>query len=622
MALDVELAQIRDFLAQHPPFDDLPGAVLEALPQELSVEYFRRGTEVIGRGRANHHLYVLRSGAVDIRDADDVLVDRGEAGTCFGSITLVLGNPSTFSVTAIEDSLALVVPAEVFYRLGREHPAFAQYFDEQRASRMRGAVDAQQTSLSGGAVLKTRVRDLVRREPVTVRADVSIAGAARSMAEHGVSCLLVVEADELVGILTDRDLRTRVLAAGLDPSTAVADVMTAGPVTTGVDALAFEVLLEMVGRNIHHLPVLEQGRPVGVVTTTDLLRLERADPVVLVGDIRRQRDVEGLAVVSAQVAAVVEGLVAQDASAEDIGRVVTAIGDAFERRLLDLAQEQLGRPPVPYCWVVLGSRARQEQALAADQDHALVLDDRATPDDDAYFAAMARFVVDGLTACGYPPCTGEVMATNSRWRQPLAAWRRQFTDWFDAPTSEAVLNASIFLDLRPVHGEHALADQLVAHIRQRAPGARAFLGHLAKQAVANEPPIGFFRGFVLRRAGEHKDTLDIKRGGIHAVVEVARVLALTCGSSEVGTQARIAAAASAGLLGRESAADLRDAFEFISYVRLRHQAAAVRAGLPADNHLAPDELSSFEKRHLREAFGIVRSAQGVLAHTHQTHVIS
>jgi CBS domain-containing protein len=622
MPLDVELSEIRDFLAEHAPFESLPPEELDTLPSQLRMEYFRRGTSILAKGRENHHLYCLRTGAVDIFDESGTLVERGEAGTCFGSISLLGANPSTFVVTTIEDTLALVMSAETFFRLRREYPDFEHFFDEQRAHRMRGAVNYQQLSQSGTAILKTQARELLGRELITTSIDSSIRKAAEAMSRGNESALLVMEGDHVVGIVTDRDLRSRVLAAGLDPERQVTDIMTRYPVTGGTDMLAFEILLEMVARNIHHLPILDGGRPVGIVTTTDIMRIEQANPVYFVGDISRQRDVEGIAKVAGRLGSVVESLVSQDASADDIGRIVTAIGDAVERRLLGLAEEQLGPPPVPYCWVSLGSRARLEQALASDQDNALILSDDVAPEHAAYFEALARVVTDGLVECGYPPCPGEVMATNPRWRQPLAGWRGEFRTWMNHPVPDAILRASIFFDMRPVHGDAHLFAALQEQILADAPAAKRFHAHLVKRAVEKEPPLGFFRGLVVEKFGEHKDHLDIKRGGIGAVVELARVLALSIASPEVNTQSRILAAVSAGALSEDRGENLRDAFEFISYVRLNHQAAQVRAGQYPDNFVAPDDLSSFDKRHLRAAFGIVRSAQAAVAHTYPLNYIS
>ena len=550
-------------------------------------------------------------------------MERGETGTSFGSYTLVQGNPANFEVVALEDTLCLVMDAGTFHDLAAAYPIIGNYFDIQRTSRMRGAVASLHVTSSGGAILKTKVTDIITRPAVSVEASESIRAAASVMSERRVSCLLVMDEGKLVGIVTDRDLRNRVVAAGVDTSLPVSQVMSADPATGSADALAFQILMEMTSRNIHHLPILGcDGTPEGVVTTTDLMRLEQTNPIYLVGDITQATDVAAVAEVSKRLAPVVELLVTQDASAEDIGRIVTAVGDAVERRLLGLAEEHLGPPPVPYCWVSLGSRARQEQARAADQDNALILDNDVQPEHAAYFEALATFVCDALVECGYPRCPGDVMATNPRWRVPLSQWRAEFTTWLTEPVPDAILRASIFFDMRPVYGDPRLFQKLRKHFLKQAPAARLFLAHLTKRATENEPPLGFFRGFVLEKHGANRATLDIKRGGVGAIVEIARVLALSVGSRAVNTQTRIAAAVDSGALSAERGQDLHDAFEFISYVRLRHQAAQVRADRETDNFVAPDDLSSFEKRHLREAFAIVRSAQSSLSHRYPSTYVS
>lgn len=628
---DVELTEVRDFLARHEPFASLPAPELDRLPRRLSIQYFRRGSRLLSCGQASDRLYILRSGAADVHDADGTFVDRGEAGACFGSTPLVTRRPSGFDVTAIEDSLALTMPADVFRQLAADHEPFAAFFDAQRRHRMQGAVAVLQQSVSGGAVLRTSVRELLRREPIIVSEGVAIRDAARLMADRGVSSLLVVDGERLVGILTDRDLRARVVAAGVEPTELVAAVMTPGPVTTSLDSLAFEVMLTMVGRGIHHLPVVDAaGRPLGMVTTTDIVRLEQANPVYLTGEIAKQTSVEAVAAAAARLPSIVSVLVAQDASADDIGRIVTAVGDSIERRLIALAHDRLGPAPVGYAWITLGSRARLEQALAGDQDHALILapealdpaTGRVPPHVEEWFAGFAAEVAAGLERCGYPRCIGDVMATNPRWRQPLPAWQRQFTTWLTEPTPDAVLRASIFFDLRHVAGDAELTATLHAHVLALSPDSHNFLAHLAAAAVRNAPPLGFFRGLVLEKAGEHADQLEIKRGGIGSVVELARVHALALGSAAVNTRARIEAASQAGVIGPDRAADLRDAFEFVSYVRLRHQAHQVREGLPPDNYVRPDDLSGFDKRHLREAFGIIRDAQSTLGQRYSTAFVS
>jgi CBS domain-containing protein len=615
---DAEIPEVTDFLAEHAPFAAVPRTELERLARRLTIRYARRGTRPMTVGRANDEVFVVRSGAVQITDDNGTLVSRGGEGATFGT-TALDGQPSRFDVEAIEDCLLLVLSATVFRELAAAHPVVGDYFSQQRAERLRHALQTMPHAERDSAVLQTRLRDLLRRDPITTTGDATIREAAQLMAREQVSSLLVVDGARLVGIVTDRDLRTRVLAAGLDTSHPVSTVMTTHPVTAGPDDIAMELILEMTSRNIHHVPVVDldhAATPLGMLTSTDLMRLERANPIHLVGDIAKADDLDTLIGLSQRLPRIIDQLVHEDATADGIGRIVTAVGDAIEQRLIHLAERALGPSPAAYAWVVLGSQARLEQGPGSDQDNALVLSDDTTTADAPWFEALATFVVEGLVACGYPRCPGDIMATNPRWRQPLREWKRTFARWIDEPVPDAILRSAIFFDLRTVHGDDSLVAGLQEQIRLSAPHSGRFLAHLARNAAANEPPLGFFRGFVLERAGEHKDTLDLKRGGFHAVVEVARVHALSRGLPQVSTLSRIAAAAGAGGLSSETAADLHDAFEFIRYVRLLHQAKQIRSGEAPDNFVAPGELSSFEKRHLRDAFQIVRSAQQTLLQSH------
>lgn len=615
--MDVELAEVRDFLAAQEPFEALPQQVLDRLPRECAVRYARRGSVVLRQGGSSGEMYVVRSGAVDITGEGGDLVERAGPGVSFGMSHLLEAGPSRYEFLAIEDTLLLVVPGPVFLRLCREHPDFGVFFTAAHHDRLRRAVDRLQRSMRGGAVLKTSVGDLLRREPVTTTRDATIREAARVMSEEAVSSLLVMDGPRLVGILTDRDLRRRVVAAGVDPGAPVETVMTPDPHTAGEREVAFEALMRMLDRNIHHLPVTSvDGQVRGLVTSTDLARLERANAVHLAGDIARQSDLAGLVTLARRIPVVLEQLVAEDATADDMGRVVTSLGDALGRRLLALAEAELGPPPVPYAWVVLGSQARREQGLGSDQDSAIVVSDeldQAGPEAAAWFGALAERVTEGLLACGYPTCPGDVMASNPQWRMSLTGWQHQFTRWARAPQPEAVLNAAIFYDMRALHGDERLVDRLRDTALSQAAGSQLLQGYLAKQALAQRPPLGFFRGFAVAKGGDHRDRVDFKAGGVGTITQLARVHALANRVPLLNTRSRLAAVAEAGGLAASSAEELADAWEFLAYLRLRHQAQQVREGLPPDNWVRPADLSGFEQRHLRDAFQVVRAAQQGLA---------
>lgn len=610
-AMDVELAEIRDFLAGHAPFDRLPGEVVARLPRRCTMRYARRGSVVLDVGDHGDGLYVVRSGAVEVRDDTGDLVDRVGTGEAFGMSSLLEHRPTRYRCTAVEDTLLLVLGPDAFAELYAAHPDFATFYAATHHARLSRAISNLQRATSGSTVLGTRVSNLVTREPVTTTPTATVADAAATMSAAGVSSILVVDGGTLRGIVTDRDLRNRVLATGLAPDNPVRSVMTSEPITLPSDALAFEALLEMVSRDIHHLPVVDEGgRPVGLVTTTDLVRLEHANPVYLAAAIGAHATLPEVVAEARGVPAALAQLVERDVTAADISRVATALGDAVRRRVVDLVEQELGPPPVPYSWVVLGSAAREEEGFAADQDHAIVLAADVDGAADAWFAELAERVTSVLEQCGWPRCPGDMMATNPRWRLSVEAWRRQFADWSREPQPDAVLHTATFHDMRHLAGDRRLAEQV--HLSSVSLASARLLGHLSRQALAMRPPLGFFRGLVLERHGEHRDTLDIKRP-ISAVVQLARIHALRAGSPALSTRRRLTAAAEAGMIGHDLAAELRDALELMSYVRLHHQAAQARNGEPPDNNVAPADLTQRQRRHLRDAFEIVRSAQHSLS---------
>lgn len=620
--MNVELVEIRDFLAQHHPFDELPERTLNDLPSRLLGRYYRRGTALVELGAHNEYLYILRSGAVDIIDGHGSLTDRAGVGDSFGLSSVMTGGESRYTLMAREDSLCLLMPADVFNHLMGSSAPFRQFYLEQQAGRMRSAVESVRVDEAGSAILRTRVRDIIRKAPITVGPEGSIRDAARLMTEKRISALLVTRDERLVGIVTDRDMRAKVVADGMDPTLPVEQLMTPNPLTVDPDALAFEVLVQMTERKFHHLPVVEEDKLLGMITAGDLMRLEEANPSFLVGEIERQTTVDGLVAASQKLGGVVTTAVRQDATADDVARVITATTDALTRKLIQLAEAEIGAAPVPYCWLALGSQGRLESGLQSDQDSAIIVADTTTDEQLAWFGELAERVVAGLEQCGYVRCPGDMMASNPQWRVRLRTWGGYFAQWMNAPEPEALLNAQTFFDMRPVHGDRTLFDALHKAVLSRAPQSTRFLAYLAKQAQRFEPPLGFFRDFVLEDSGEHRNTLDLKAGGVAPIVQIARIFALAKGAPQLNTNDRLRGAVTHQALSEEKARDLMDAFEFINYVRLQHQVRQLANGETPDNHVPPSMLSQFERRHLREAFAIIRSMQKALAYVHRTDITS
>lgn len=612
--MDIELLEIRDFLAAHHPFDQITMEDLSLLPGMLQVRYFRRDAKIPDSGSLNNKLYLVRSGAVEIHGEDDELMARLGEGDVFGYRTSHLENNDAFHGTAIEDTLVYQMLTSDVDDLCKKHRQLAYFFEPISGDRMREPLHSADAESSNQMnLMTTQIGDMLTRAPVSIQPTASIQETAKMMTDEGVSSILITDIDALCGIVTDRDLRRRVVSKGLDLSHPITRIMTPNPQTLDAGGFAFEAMLHMARSNIHHLPILRDNKVAGMLTDTDFAQRQTTSAVYLVGAIYKQRAVEGLKEICSKTPQLLLNLAAADATANSVGHVITAVVDALTSRLLQLAEEKLGSPPVPYAWVAAGSQARSEQTGKSDQDNCLILDDSYDAGKHGkYFKALAQFVCDGLNECGYIYCPGEMMAVTDQWRQPLTTWREYFSKWIGQPEPKALMLACVFFDLRCIHGEKDLFRELRKHVLDKTRGNQIFLAFMAGNALTHKPPMGFFRNFVLINGGEHDHTFDLKHTGIVPIVDLARVYALAAGSEAINTQDRLEVVASGGEVSESGAHDLRDALEFISFLRIEHQARLIRAGEPPNNYMSPDDLSHFERNHLKGAFSVVRTMQNVL----------
>lgn len=619
-ASSFERQSIRDFLAATQPFSRLPAEALDTLAAAVVVSQAAADTSVLKPGQAVNSLYLVRSGRIQLCGPGGKVWAERISGQTFGLRALLSDGFAMFRATALGDTILYLLPASVFTRLKLEYREIDRFFTPVGgASQSIGHADDRLSTEYQSNLIALRVRDLMSADPVTVGADRPIREAAQLMREHKISCLPVTSAGgDLVGIITNVDLRDRVVAEGVPAESPVEAVMSREPLTLPAERLAYDALLAMQHRTVRHLPVTEHGRLVGVITNTDTLRRQISNPDYLSGIILRRPTVASLAEVVAQIPQLLVVLVETGASAHKIGLTITTIADVTTYRLLQLAEDRLGPPPVPYVWLASGSQARQEQAGVSDQDNCIIIDDGFDASAHGrYFRELARFVCDGLDACGYIYCPGEMMALTAKWRQPLAQWKRYFNTWIDEPEPEARMLASVMFDLRPIRGETRLFDELQRQTREKAKANSVFVAHMAGNALTHTPPLGALRQFVLIRGGDHAHMLDLKMQGTVPIIDIARIHALRAGVASANTRDRLIEAHKAGAVSAEGMHDLIDAFEFLSIVRLKHQSRQIKQGQKPDNFLSPKELSRIERQHLREAFLIVRSMQTNLASAYQ-----
>lgn len=611
--MNVELIEIRDFLADYPPFSLLDPATLDALPRQMAVRYLRRGSAFPPASEAAA-LYVVRKGAIEQRSAEGRLIDMLGEGDIFDAPchdATPIGN-----ALAVEDTLLYLLPCPALQALRREQPRFDEYFVRSAAEHLRHArhtLDRQAQQRPD--LMAQPVRSFAQRAPVTALSSLSIREAARLMTEERVSALMIVDQDQLIGIVTDRDLRSRCLAGNVAPEEAVARIMTTGVASIGPENAASEALLTMTRRGIHHLPVVDAGGVRGLVSATDLMRWQSANAVHLAGQIRKCVTVQALAAASAELPELQMRMHAGGANAAQVGQAISSVNDAVTSRLIELAQQSnLGPAPIPFAWAACGSQGRHEQTAHSDQDNALILHDDYRPEEHAaWFEMLARFVNDGLDACGFRYCPGKVMAGTPAWRQTCRGWVSTFEGWMRHTDNMGAMLAANFLDLRVVFGDASLLTPLHETVVHECARNEGFLARMTAKALENRPPLGFFRNLLLAGSGEHAHTFDIKRGGLIPITDLARIHALSAGLAEIGTVARLRAAAGHATLSSEAALELEEAFAFLGGLRLRHQAGQIRHGLPPDNFIAPEALTALERTQLKAVFVVIGRLQDVLA---------
>ncbi|WP_417440792.1 DUF294 nucleotidyltransferase-like domain-containing protein [Idiomarina sp.] len=610
--MEAEHLEILNFLRRFPPFNELPEEELVELAKNTAISYFKAGSQVLEYNESISDLYVIRNGSVETYNRNGDLFNRLSEGGFFGEAGLLRKGKVRYPVKALEDTLIYFIPGSLFNRLFDEYDSFADAVEVEGHRRVNQAVKEQENRNES---LSATVDTIITREPVSIDLNASIHDAAAKMTDEKVSSLLIIDETQHlpVGIITDKDLRKRVLAVNRSSTHPVSSIMTENLTFVQHNNRVFEALLIMMRTNLHHLPVLKKGQVVGVIALSDVAQHESKSTLFIVSGIFKQNSIEELTELAESVRASFVRMVNEDANSRMIGSAMATIGRSFKQRLLELGEEKFGPPPVPYCFLALGSMARDEQSIVTDQDNAMVLHDDFDPKQhDAYFKELAGFVADGLNACGYTYCTGGIMATTDAWRQPLKVWKNYFTDWIENPSPEKLLHSSIFFDLDGVWGQQKFADELNSLIRKKAKGNKRFLGSMARNALNRTPPLGFFKDFVMEKDGKHRDSINTKRRGTGPVADLIRVHALAIGSSQRNSFTRLEDIIDSQILPQGRGPDLRDALELISMVRIRHQALAISAGEVPDNNVAPEDLSHFERKNLKDAFQILSNAQKYL----------
>ena len=612
-----ETNDVQSFLVLHPPFNQLKQAQLEYASTNMFVAFSKSGSEItldVSPDNANKvGMLIVRSGSLEIRTTSGELVDRLSTGDYVLSEQINRKDKTPLRILVLEDCLYYELTDYALWSLSASSNEIAALVDNESDNDAKPDVVSSDDALIADPVvndsyLSQHVSKVMSANIISVSPEASIREAAELMKNSRISALLILSDNRLVGILTDRDLRSRVLAKGVSDDVVVGEVMTKSPCCIDADSHLYDAHLKMLSEGVHHLPVTKNSKTVGILTLSDILRVNNAEPLSLIRAINRADTIYELGAAAENLPGLVVKLVERDARAIDIGKIITSFSDGITKRLIRLAERKFGTPPCDYAWLAFGSQARQEQVLGSDQDNGLLLPDGIDIDDN-YFKKFTEFINDGLDHCGMPYCPGDIMAKNDRWRQPLNVWQGYFTRWIEEPSPKAVMHSSIFFDMRHIAGDAELTQQLRQYVLDMAKSNTIFLAMMCDNALLLSPPLGFFKTFVLESDGDHNHTLNLKKRGTIPIVDIARNYALSASLPPLNTIERLHAMQGAGVMSKEMACSLIDAHEFIAGIRLDAQGKQYRENVDINNYLDPEKLSSLVRHQLKDAFNVVRDAQ-------------
>ena len=618
---------VLEFLQNNLPFNELDTEDLKKLARQCIIDFFPKNTLIFKQDVTEvTHFHLIQKGGVKIYLKDEegevTLKDfRGE-GEYFGALPLIQNTAANLNVETVEDTFCFLFSKEAFMDLLHSAPKVTNYFLRSMSEKLVRTAYKElrqhrvSTRTDGALYLfSAQVGAIGKGKMYTIDFEDTVQNAAIQMAQYHIGSLLVTDSGgEIIGIVTDKDLRTRVVAQGLDYQTQVKWIMASPVETVESHTVCFDALLKMMSKRIHHLAIKKNGKINGVVTTHDIMVLQGTSPLYLFREIVAQRKIKGLYQLSLKVPLVVRSLIEEGAKANNITRMITILNDQILDRLLTLMIEKYGPPPVRFCWMLMGSEGRREQTFRTDQDNAIIFE---TPVDETkkkavedYFKPFTEEAIEHLVHCGYPRCPGNIMASNPELRQDIVGWETSFNRWMLTPAPQEVLNSTIFFDLRAGYGDERLIRRLHKHLSNEAPKREIFLTHLAKFCLSSRPPLSFFKNFIVEKNGEHKNSLNLKKKGLVPFVDFARLMALKHGITESNTLGRLQLLHENDRISKDLYTETVEAYEFLMQLRLIHQLHMLEEGMQPDNYIRPGDLSDLEKQTLKEAFEVIRRIQG------------
>jgi CBS domain-containing protein len=618
--------QAFQFLSKLPPFTFLPEDEIKKIAEEASTVHHAKDTVLFVQGKSKiDHLFIIHKGAAERyykENNKEILHEFLGDGDMFGGVSMLLNEGIAARMLKTKmDTDFYVLPKKRFMEICLRHEAFAKFFSDifgkimlDKSFAAITGQDMQPREADVPQFFNQPIESVYARDLVFCDADVSIQEAAAIMGRRRCSSIFVRDPDgDFIGIVTDNDLRKKVIGAGCDIRRPVADIMSSPLIAIPARSPVFEVLMSMMQKNVKHLAVTDaDGKVTGAVTVSDLIVAQGQSAFFLLREIDAAGRVEDVTDKQSRLPRLIQNLISSGVKADSVARLISTISDAILNKLIKFAIDDLGPPPARFVFLTLGSEGRREQTLKTDQDNAILFEDMPgefTESVRGYFLKFGEKVCTGLDQAGYTFCKGDVMAKNPQWCQPLSAWKEYFAKWIATVEPMALLQSNIFFDFRGGYGDMDLAVQLRRHLFASLAARPNFFRYLTETSLNMKPPLGFFRNFIVESKGEHRDAFDIK-SSMTPIVNFARAYALYHGIEETNTQERLDRLFLKNVLSEQDYHEIEQSYSYLMQMRFVRQVTAVMKenGKP-DNYINPKTLSRMEQNMLREIFKSIEKFQ-------------
>lgn len=531
--------RIYDYLKGFPPFNLLTKEQLLSVSKSVDVIYLENNQFLfeIGQPVANH-FYVVRDGAVGLFRANNNLVDKCDEGDIFGLRALLRKGEYKLNAKAIEESIVYSISLESLEAYITANINASQFLMASFASNTRGKNpsddDFVKTLQNSTEYTYLQTADY-SKNPVTCRIDTSIKEAANIMTDKHVGSIIIVDNLKPIGIITDKDLRTKIATGKYQIDNTVSTIMSSPVITYPETITVAEAQIAMLKHKITHLCITKDGTNnselTGILSEHDIIVLRENNASALIKEIKRSRSAEQLKNIRKRTEKLLARYLEQDIPIDFISRLVSAINDTITQKIIEFSMAKMnGKPPAKFAWLAIGSQGRQEQLLMTDQDNALVFEDGDSENlntTKSYFLKLSDYINKDLESVGFELCPAKMMANNPKWCKSVSEWSQQFNSWITTPDQDNLMLCTIFFDYEHVYGDKELVSQLSESIFKSIDSYDIFLTYLGRNALQNPPPLSFFRQFLVEDNGEHKDQFDIKARAMMPLVDAARLLILS-----------------------------------------------------------------------------------------------